>query len=126
MKQRGRFSITGIDRSDYMVKNLARAIEFYRDVLGLEPEPGATTDQGTEYWLADGSTFGLWIGDDVIPFQPGNSVLFAVDELDEAVAAMKARGTPILLERETPFCNFASINDSEGNTVTLHKRKATR
>ena len=93
------FSITGIDRSDYMVKNLARAIEFYRDVLGLEPEPGATNDQGTEYWLADGSTFGLWVGDDVTAFAPGNSVLFAVDDLDEAVATMKARGITILLER---------------------------
>lgn len=31
------FEITGMDLSGYMVKDAARAIAFYRDVLGIEP-----------------------------------------------------------------------------------------
>ena len=32
------FAVTGLDLSGYMVKDAARAIAFYRDVLGLEDD----------------------------------------------------------------------------------------
>lgn len=120
------FKITGMDLSGYMVKDASRAIGFYRDVLGLEPVAVYPDNRGAEYELADGTTFGLWGGGGgVLPFQPSNGILFAVDDLAAAVAAVKARGIPVLMERETPACFMAMINDTEGNTVTLHKRKAT-
>jgi predicted enzyme related to lactoylglutathione lyase len=66
----------------------------------------------------------LWGGGGaVMPFQPSNGILFAVDDLDAAVAAVKARGLTVLMQHETPFCFMAMINDTEGNLVTLHKRK---
>ncbi len=40
-----------------------------------------------------------------------------------AVAALKARGIPLLMENETPVCFMAMIHDTEGNMVTLHKQK---
>lgn len=120
------FKITGMDLSGYMVKDASRAIGFYRDVLGLEPVAVYPDNRGAEYELADGTTFGLWGGGGgVLRFQPSNGILFAVDDLAAAVAAVKARGIPVLMERETPACFMAMINDTEGNTVTLHKRKAT-
>lgn len=77
-----------------------------------------------EYELADGTTFGLWGGGRrVMPFQPSNGILFAVDDLDAAVSAVKARGIPVLMENETPVCRMAMFNDTEGNIVVLHKRK---
>ncbi len=60
-----------------------------------------------------------------MPFQPSNGILFAVDDLDAAVAAVKKRGIAVLMENETPACRMAMINDTEGNIVTLHKRKVT-
>jgi catechol 2,3-dioxygenase-like lactoylglutathione lyase family enzyme len=85
------FTITGMDLSGYMVKDAARAIGFYRDVLGLEPVVVYPDNRGAEYELADGTTFGLWnAGGDLIPFQPSNGILFAVDDLDAAVAAVTA------------------------------------
>jgi predicted enzyme related to lactoylglutathione lyase len=117
--------ITGMDLSGYMVKDAARAIAFYRDVLGLEPTTVYSENRGAEYELADGTTFGLWGGGSEMPFQPSNGILFAVDDLDAAVAAVKARGIPILMEHETPVCFMAMIQDTEGNSVVLHKRKAT-
>ncbi len=47
----------------------------------------------------------------------------AVDDLDAAVAAVKARDIPVLMEHETPVCFMAMINDTEGNSIVLHKRK---
>ena len=118
------FKITGMDLSGYMVKDAPRAIAFYRDVLGLEPVLVYPGDRGAEYELSDGTTFGLWGGGgNVMPFQPSNGILFAVDDLDAAVAAVKARGIPVVMQHETPVCFLAMIHDTEGNIVTLHKRK---
>ena len=118
------FKITGIDLSGFMVKDASRAIGFYRDVLGLEPAIVYPDNRGAEYELADGTTFGLWGGGGVVmPFQPSNGILFAVDDLDAAVATVKARGIPVLMENETPVCFMAMVSDTEGNSVFLHKRK---
>src|ERR1700688_1734164 len=115
------FTITGQDLSGYMVKDAARAIAFYRDVLGLEPVTLYPDNRGAEYELADGTTFGLWGGGGLgrIPFQPSNGILFAVDDLDAAVAAVKARGLPVHMEFETPTCFMATISDTEGNSIFL-------
>lgn len=118
------FTITGMDLSGYMVKDASRAIGFYRDVLGLEPVTVYPDNKGAEYELADGTIFGLWGGGGgVMPFQPSNGILFAVDDFDAAVAAVQARGIPVLMKHETPVCFMAMINDTEGNSVVLHKRK---
>jgi predicted enzyme related to lactoylglutathione lyase len=113
-----------MDLSGYMVEDAARAIAFYRDVLGLEPVLVYPENRGAEYELPDGSTFGLWGGGGkVMPFQPSNGILFAVDDLDTAVGAVKARGIAVIMENETAACRMAMIHDTEGNLVTLHKRK---
>jgi predicted enzyme related to lactoylglutathione lyase len=109
-----------------MVKDAPRAIAIYRDAIGLEPSRLYPEDRGAEYDLPDGTTFGLWGGGGkVMPFQPSNGILFAVDDLDAAVAALKARGIPIQMERETASCFMAMVSDTEGNAVFLHKRKTS-
>ncbi len=117
------FKITGIDLSGYMVKDGARAIAFYRDVLGLQPTTVYPENMGAEFEFPDGTTFGLWNGGDQMPWQRGTGVLFAVDDLDAAVAAVKRHGTRIEMEHESPVCFMAMIEDTEGNQVVLHKRK---
>ena len=68
------FSITGMDLSGYMVKDAARAIAFYRDVLGFEPTKVYPDNRGAEYELPDGTTFGLWGGGGhAMPFQPATA-----------------------------------------------------
>ncbi len=117
--------VTGMDLSGYMVKEAPRAIAFYRDVLGLEPVLVYPDDRGAEYELPDGTTFGLWGGGGrVMPFQPSNGILFAVEDVDAAVADLEARGVAVVMRNETPVCRMAMINDTEGNLVTLHQRKA--
>ena len=120
------FAITGMDLSGFMVKDAKRAIAFYRDVFGLEPALLYPDDRGAEYELPDGSTFGLWGAGGRIPFQPSNGILFSVDNFDEAVATLKARGTPIAMEFETPNCRMAVVADTEGNSIFLHDRRPLR
>ncbi|MDQ2679527.1 MAG: VOC family protein [Candidatus Eremiobacteraeota bacterium] len=116
--------IKGMDLSGYMVKDAARAIAFYRDVLGLEPTLVYQENRGAEYELPDGATFGLWgAGGKVLPFQPSNGILFAVDDLKGSLSVIKARGIPLVMETETPNCFMAMFHDTEGNLVTLHQRK---
>lgn len=70
-----------------------------------------------EYELLDGTTFGPWGGAaDVLPFQPYNSIFFAVDDLESAVSVIKARGISVT-RHETRICFLALINDTEGDTV---------
>ena len=107
-----------------MVKDAARAIAFYRDALDLEPARLYPQGRGAEYDLGDGTTFGLWGGlGDVMPFQPSNGILFAVNDLAAALATLRERGIAIEKEIDTPVCSMAMITDTEGNTVTLHQRK---
>lgn len=116
--------VSGMDLSGYMVQDAQRAIAFYREIFGLEPSKLYPENRGAEYDLPDGTTFGLWGGGGkVMPFQPSNGVMFAVEDLDASVAALKQRGISPLYENETPFCWMAMIHDSEGNIITLHKRK---
>jgi len=122
--QQRTFTITGMDVSGYMVKEAPRAIAFYRDVLGLEPARIYPEDRGAEFELPDGTTFALWGGGGkVMPFQPSNGILFAVDDFGAAVAAVKRRGLAVAMENETPNCRMIAFPDTEGNLVFLHKRK---
>lgn len=114
--------VTGIDAHVYQVKDTARAIAFYRDVLGLTPS--FERADGAEFELGDGSTFGLWNGGDRMPWQAGTGVLFAVEAFDAAVAAAKERGAKVMMQTETPVCFMALVEDSEGNHFLLHKRKS--
>ncbi len=117
-------AIRGIDLNGYMCKDAERAIAFYRDLFGLEPSMIYPEGRGGEFELPDGSTFGLWGGGGkVMPFQPSNGILFAVDDLTVALATVAARGLAVLYQTETPNCTMAMINDSEGNILTLHQRK---
>jgi predicted enzyme related to lactoylglutathione lyase len=120
----GPIRLRGIDLSGYMCHDAARAMAFYRDVFGLEPALVYPEGRGAEYELPDGTTFGLWGGGGkVMPFQPSNGILFAVDDLQAALANLAARSIPVFYQTETPLCTMAMIADSEGNTVTLHQRK---
>jgi predicted enzyme related to lactoylglutathione lyase len=118
------FAVTGIDLTGYMVKDTKRALRFYTDVLGIEPTTVYPDDKGAEFELPDGTTFGLWYGGTEMPWQPSNGVLFAVDDLEAAVASVKAHGIEIAMQEESPICFMAMFADTEGNYVVLHKRKS--
>jgi lactoylglutathione lyase len=115
--------ITGIDAHTYMVKDLSRAIAFYRDVLQLPLEP-TIGENGAEFELPDGSTFELWNPAEANwPWQRGSGILFAVADARGAVAELRSRGVTIGDPVTNPTCFIAVGEDSEGNQLVIHQRR---
>jgi len=110
--------IKGIDVHTFAVKDAARATAFWRDVMGLTP--AQTSERGAEFALPDGSYFELWQPEDG---DLSHGLMFAVDDLSQAVAYYRSKGVNIVGEQETPVCRMAFAADSEGNHFVLHQRK---
>ena len=93
-------------------------MRFYRDTLGMAFPLGGAGDW-REFELPAG---GPGAGRRRPP--PGRLVLaLAVDDVDAAVAELRAKGVPIL---KAPFatdvCYQAQIQGPDGNVVMLHRR----
>ena len=117
-----RIQATGIDIHAYLVKDPKRAISFYQTTLGLTPS--WESEQGAEFELSDGSTFGVWKMSDG-SWHPSAGVFFAVPDIQEAIAKLRSQG--IKFQSEEPFdsavCRMIEVQDSEGNSFMLHQRK---
>ena len=101
--------ITGIDLVGTAVRNLDRALAYYRDALGLVL--ANHNDDGAEFHFPDGSTYGLYQPPAGSPVEPGFAVFFH-DE-GEILNALK-----------TPVCIMSSGQDPEGNRIILHRKHA--
>lgn len=119
--------ITELAFSCYPVTNMERARKFYEGVLGLKPtmvsgEPGGM--QWVEYDIANGT---LSIGSGAPGWKPtsdGCSVGLEVENFDDAIAHLKQHKVKFHMEPfPTPVCTMAFINDPDGNSICIHKRK---
>ena len=114
-------TITGMHLSAFFTNDVPRSIAFYRDVLGLVPTEIDEEGRGSEFTLADGTTFGIWKGPDTKA--PGATVFFAVDDINQAVNAFRQRGAQLADPMETPACFMAFGVDPDGNGFAIHQRK---
>jgi catechol 2,3-dioxygenase-like lactoylglutathione lyase family enzyme len=120
--------ITEIAFTGYPVTNLTRARAFYENLLGLKPS--TTFGEGDKQWIEydiGASTLAIsnMAGEMWKPCSDGPGVAFEVENFDTAIAALKAGGVPFTLEPvASPSCSMAIINDPDGNSVVIHKRKA--
>lgn len=113
-------SINGIDLAGYLVADPQAAIAYYRDVLGLTPTDIDEEGRGSEFDLADGTTFGVWRTPEV---QQGGFVMFAVSDLRAKLAELKSRGVTFSEVMDGPVCSMAFGPDPEGNSIIIHQRK---
>jgi predicted enzyme related to lactoylglutathione lyase len=116
-------AVVGIDLVACLVSNPARSIAFYRDVLGLVPTEIDEEGRGAEFTLEDGSTFGVWTGAN-FGKTSGSCPMFAVNEMDAAIAAFRERGLKLSDPMETPVCFMSFGEDPDGNAFIIHQRKA--
>ncbi len=119
---RAAVKVTGIDVHTYLVKDPQRAIAFYRDTIGLPVT--WQSEQGAEFQLSDGSTFGVWRMHDGT-WHLGSGVMFAVADLAAAEKHYRECGVKILDDavRDIGNCYMLACQDSEGNFFLLHQRK---
>jgi predicted enzyme related to lactoylglutathione lyase len=108
----------------YPVTDMARARRFYEDTLGLHlTRREAREFEWVEYDL-DGGTFALTnlMEGGAPSADAGGSIAFEVQNVDETVEQLRAKGVRVKLEPlSTPVCRLAVILDSEGNALTLHQ-----
>jgi predicted enzyme related to lactoylglutathione lyase len=118
-------TITGIDAIYYLAKDFDRARKFYEGAFDLKPTFEMVGDEGgsfVEYDLPDGATFGLAQLSDS-PWHMNGSIEFAVPDVDAALKRAVDAGATLNEDVDLPSCRMAWLQDTEGNSFCLHKRK---
>lgn len=110
----------------YPVTDMARARAFYEGVLGLqtgdvwqhEDKAWVEYDLGTATLAISNMSPDMWK-----PSSDGPGVALEVDDLDGAVAELRAAGVRFYLEPiDSPVCRMAVIADPDGNSIVLHRK----
>ena len=111
--------VNELDLVFYWVTDMGRAVNFYRDVLGL-----TLVRQDGDSWAlfdAGGRRFalhGVGEGQSVVP--GGATAVFSVDDLDKARADLAGLGVATSHEGDVEgYARFASFHDPDGNTFQL-------
>jgi predicted enzyme related to lactoylglutathione lyase len=114
-------AISGIAFAMYPVTDMARAVTFYRDVLGL-------TKHGLEleYWIefdVAGATFGIGNFEQVGVAGSAQSLALEVADLAALRTVLASHGVASSEPFETPVCRISETKDPDGNRIWLHEAK---
>jgi catechol 2,3-dioxygenase-like lactoylglutathione lyase family enzyme len=111
-----------VDFVSFLTQDIARAKQFYTEVLGLEIESEGDTDMELRCGqvtldIFDPSSIGQ-------PFSPSPAGLaLRVPDVDAARAELEAKGVVFDGETiETNVCRQAWFKDPDGNALMLHRR----
>lgn len=124
MATAGATKVKGVDAAYYFVKDLDRATKFYTDLFGFAPTL-SVPEMVAEWTFSGDETFGIYKPSEG-EWHEGHGMLFAVDDIESAVADYRARGVTFEDDgkiEESPGCKMAFANDSEGNRFILHQHK---
>lgn len=106
----------------YPVTDVARAVAFYRDTIGLRPgesfgDSVVEFDIGSATFAVDAESVGA----------PGTqfSAAFEVDDIATMRASLAEKNVPVTEVMEFPPCFAAFVTDPDGNRFTLHQRKTS-
>lgn len=111
----------------YPVTDLKRARRFYEETLGLEPTRFFGDDDSAwiEYDIGPGTLAITNMAPDWKPSPGGGCAGLEVDDFPAAIQQLRDGGVTIVNgPMETPVCHMAVAADPDGNSVTIHKRKA--
>ena len=114
-------SIARIAFTMYPVTDMARAVAFYTDVLGLKK-----TDFATAFWVefdVAGSTFGIGNFEQVGKAGTAQSLALEVDDMSAFRTMLAERGHASSEPFETKVCWISMLRDPDGNQVVLHQSK---
>lgn len=103
-------------------KDAEKSIAFYRDILGLKPDPKSKY----EFWAGD-LCLSIWEPEKLgWPFEASNNgPAFHVDDIAAARTALEENGINFRGETiDTGVCRMAMFDDPDGNQLILHSRYA--
>ena len=114
--------------SCYPVTDIPRAKVFYEGILGLQVSMDSDMgEQGRwiEYNIGSG-TFAIGKCPGWIPSPDGCAVALEVEDFEAAVAKLKDANVPVKMgPLETPVCQMIMVNDPDGSTLIIHRRKSS-
>jgi predicted enzyme related to lactoylglutathione lyase len=123
---RARLRGVTFERTDFVsmpVQDMQRARTFYRDVLCLQsPDWDAGWPEietgNVSLCLVDPTAMGRDFAPHTAP------VALRVPDVPQTKLDLEARGVQFTGEHDTGVCKMAFFNDSEGNSLMLHRRYA--
>jgi predicted enzyme related to lactoylglutathione lyase len=123
--------VTGVDFVCVPTQDIAAAMEFYENVLGLEPSKKWQRDEdeepmGAEFEPGDVTIALLNTGKLGIEFQASKvPVAYQVDDVEAARAELESRGVTFVADTmDSGVCHMAHFTDPDGNVLMLHNRYA--
>ncbi len=115
-----------IEQLDFVsvpTRDSARAVAWYRDVLGLPESEYASGEVETP-----NVTLGFWSpeeqGEPLVPNE--NGIALRVADVHEAVEELRASGAEVLGIEDTTVCHMGFVKDPDGNVLILHRRYAPK
>jgi predicted enzyme related to lactoylglutathione lyase len=124
--------VTGVDFVCVPTQDIAAAMDFYGDVLGLEPsklwQRGDEEPMGAEFEPGTVTIALLNTGKLGIEFQTNNApIAFQVDDVEAARAELESRGVTFVADNiDSGVCHMAYFKDPDGNALMLHHRYAPK
>jgi len=112
-----------VDFVSIPTRDVARAVAWYRDVLGLEESRFAEGELETP-----NVTLGFWSpeaeGETFVANEAG--IAFRVTDVASAVEEARAGGARVVGIEDTGVCHMGFVNDPDGNVLIFHHRYAPR
>ena len=124
--------VTGVDFVSVPTEDLDRAVEFYENVVGLEPGPrwqrpghpamGVEFETGTvTIAIIHCEAFGIEFSPHQVP------IALHVDDVAAARAEFESRGVTFMGDIiDSGVCHQALFRDPDGNVLDLHHRYAPK
>lgn len=110
----------------YPVTDVARAKAFYEGVLNLKATH--VYEEGSFAWIEydiGAATLALCnCMPNTTPTSNGPCVALEVDDIESALAVLKAHQVTVLSDNISPVCRSLMLRDPDGNSLMIHKRKA--
>jgi catechol 2,3-dioxygenase-like lactoylglutathione lyase family enzyme len=111
-----------VERVDFInvpTRDAERARGWYRDVLGLAPDPNEPAEL-----TAGQVTLSFWEPErEGIEFKPDiGGFALRVADVEAAKAELEAKGVEFAGAGDTGVCRMAVCLDPDGNAVILHRR----
>jgi catechol 2,3-dioxygenase-like lactoylglutathione lyase family enzyme len=112
-----------VDFVSVPTRDTARAVEWYRDVLGLPVSEFTEGEVETP-----NVTLSFWNPEvDGEPFQPSTAGIgLRVADVAAAMEEVRAAGAEVIGIEDSGVCHMGFVKDPDGNVLILHRRYAPR
>jgi catechol 2,3-dioxygenase-like lactoylglutathione lyase family enzyme len=112
-----------VDFVSIPTRDVARAVAWYREVLGLPESEYAEGEVETA-----NVTLGFWNPEaDGEAFAANEAGIgFRVPDVDAAVEEARAGGAEVIGVEDTGVCHMGFVKDPDGNVLILHRRYVPR